>query len=311
MSGEVVKKESEDFHTKYRPKNFDEVLGNKQLVRGMKTLLARGEFPHTVLLHGPLGCGKTSIAKIIASELESSMFSFDELDNAAYRGIESVRELIRKVEYTPMEGKTKVVLMDECHKLTSDAQSALLKTLEHPPPHAYFILCTTDPEKLIPTVLSRCTKYEVEHLKDKHIMILLDRVLQAENIVMKDKVREMIVQRAEGCVRESLVLLKQVIFLPEKRQVKAVVSFKTNKRKVIDLCRAILKKEDWSIIAKIIEGIEEEPESVRRAVLGYVNSVMLRKASAGCMMIYMAFKEPFFNVGKAGVTFSAYKATQY
>lgn len=303
------------FHTQYRPKGFDKVVGNKQTIKSLKSLFKGDKcFTHTFLFYGASGCGKTTFARIIASKLKCSTHDYIEINAGNNRGIDTAREVLRRVPYAPIKGDNKVILIDEVHQATKDFQNALLKVLEDTPEHVYFILCTTQPQKLLLTVRNRCTSYEVEPLTDKQMMILLERICQNQfdaSVNIDKKVKRKITDKAEGCPRQALILLEQVIYLDKKDMLKAIKLFKTQEQKVIDLCRAILKKEGWGKVSKILKGIEEEPESVRRAVLGYMNAVALNKDSAHCMLVYMAFKEPFYDVGKAGLTFACYKALKY
>ncbi|MBT7929472.1 AAA family ATPase [Candidatus Peregrinibacteria bacterium] len=299
-------------HTKHRPQDFKEVIGNKHIVESLESLFDDGKsVAHTFLFHGPSGCGKTTFARIIASKLNCSEFDFVEINAGNNRGIGTAREVLKTVEYKPMQGDTKVILLDEVHQTTKDFQNALLKILEDTPRHAYFILCTTDPRKLLTTIRNRCVTYEVEPLGRKNLTKLLNQIVKKEGGKLKDEVADKLVKKAEGCPRQLLVLLQQVINMSEKNQLKAIKTFKTQEQKVIDLCRAILVKKKWGEIAKILRGIDEDPEYVRRAILGYMNSVMLKSEDPHCMIAYLAFKDPFYDTGKAGLTFSCYKAISY
>ena len=147
-------------HQLYRPESFDEVIGNEDTIERLKAVLGNEiRRPHSYLLHGPAGCGKTTLGRIIAKEVGCKGMDFVELDSADFRGIQSVRGIRRQTAYAPMESECRVWLLDEAHALTNDAQTALLKALEEPPSHVYFILCTTMPEKLLPTLRSRCSQY--------------------------------------------------------------------------------------------------------------------------------------------------------
>lgn len=300
------------FYQKYRPKDFDEVIGNRHIIKSLKSLFNGNKLiSHVFLFYGQSGCGKTTFARIIANKLDCSEHDFTEINAGNNRGIDTAREILKTAHYLPTKGESKVILFDEVHATTKDFQNALLKVLEDTPSHVYFILCTTDPQKLLSTIRNRCVTYEVELLEEKQLKKLLDRASKKEGKMLLKKVRAKLIDKAEGCPRQALILLEEIIHMKGKDQLKAIKVFKTNEQKVIDLCRAILKKERWEKICKILKGIEEEPESVRRAVLGYINSVMLTKNNPHCMLIYLAFKEPFFNTGKAGLTFACYRAVDY
>ena len=302
------------FHTKYRPTELNDVIGNIDTKRKLNALFREGRFEKQVFLfHGASGCGKTTFAGIMAEMLGCSARDFKMINTGNNRGIDTAREVLRTVKLAPMEGNFKVILFDEVHQTTKDFQSALLTTLEDTPHHVYFILCTTDPQKLLPQLRNRCTEYEVKKLSDKGMMKLLCRVcdIELKTDGIEGKILEKIIEKAEGCARRALLLLEDIIYLPADQQLKAIAVFKTQEQRAIDLCRAILQKESWAKVCKILNSMEDDPESVRRAVLGYINSVILKEDSKRCMVIFNCFKEPFFNTGKAGLSFASYKAVNY
>ena len=137
------------FARKYRPKSFKTFIGNQKTIEAVQGILDGRT--HSFMITGPTGCGKTTMGRIIAKELQCLGDDFCEMDSADFRGIDTIRNLRKQIQYRPIEkdSKCRVFLMDEVHKLTGDAQAALLKNLEEPPDHIYFILCTTDPQKVI------------------------------------------------------------------------------------------------------------------------------------------------------------------
>lgn len=296
-------------HIKYRPKTFNKVIGNKYTVRSLKSIIKEGKcHTHMFLFRGSSGCGKTTFARIIKEELNCSDMDYKEINAGNNRGIDTARDVLKNIHYAPIDGEVKVILFDEVHQTTKEFQNALLKAFEDTPQDTYFILCTTHPEKLLPTVRNRCASYEVESLDDDHIKKLLNSVVKKEGTSLLKVVRRRLIAKADGCPRLALVLLEQIIYMKGEDQLKAIRVFQTQEEKVIDLCRALIRKRKWIEITKILKGIDEEPETVRRAVLGYVNAVMLNKESIHCAVIFLAFKEPFFNSGKAGLTFACHRA---
>ena len=168
-------------YLKYRPKDLSQIKGNKSLVDSLNNMLSNKETcPHTFLLHGPTGCGKTTIARIIANELGCHERDFIEINTADLRGIDTSREIINRSQFAPIQGSIMVWLIDECHKLTNDAQNALLKLLEDTPKHIYIILCTTDPQKLLSTIKGRCIQFQVSPLNDIEMFQLLRRIVRDE-----------------------------------------------------------------------------------------------------------------------------------
>jgi len=195
-----------------------------------------------------------------------------------------------------------------CHKLTSDAQHAVLKILEDTPKHVYFILCTTEPERLLNTIRTRCTKFQVSSLTKRKLSSLIKFVLEEENIEgISDKVVSEIVKVSEGSPRNALVLLDSVIDLSsEEEMISTVVDFSVKKEVVIDLCRGLLEGKSWKTIGKILSGIDDEPEKVRYAVLGWMNTVLLKSENDRAALVITNFLDSFMYTGKAGLTLACY-----
>ncbi len=195
----------------YRPTSFDEMIGNEETIEAIRSCLTKSKQPHSYLLHGPAGCGKTTLGRIMAAELGCKGADFMELDAADFRGIDTVRGIRRQIAYAPMEGESRVWLLDECHQFSNDAQNALLKALEEPPSHVYFILCTTVPQKLLPTIRSRCSDHAVSTLTDTQMKYLRRHVVKAEEESMSKAVYAQIVQDSMGHPRRALTILDQVL----------------------------------------------------------------------------------------------------
>ena len=157
---------------KYRPDNLEDFIGGREAISTLKTMLSDTEkCPHVFLFQGPTGCGKTTLARIIASELKCTGDDLKEIDTADFRGIDTARDIRKKLQFKPMESPCRIWIIDECHKMTPDAQNALLKTLEECPDHVYFILCTTEPQKLIKTIVGRCSVFSVNVLSSEPLKL--------------------------------------------------------------------------------------------------------------------------------------------
>ena len=204
-------------HLKYRPQSFEEFVGAESVVESLMTVLGRenGEV-RTFLFVGSSGCGKTTSARIVKSSLNCSDMDFFEYNSANTRGIDTIREITENSKYAPMKGKVKIYLIDECHKMTNDAQNALLKLLEDTPKHVRLILCTTDPEKLIKTIKTRCMIFMFPLLKRSQILKLLKSVCKEEDVDVSDSLLNLITDYSDGCPRQALVMLDQVIDMDEK-----------------------------------------------------------------------------------------------
>lgn len=215
----------------YRPQSFEEVAGQKHIVRTLKNALVSNKIAHAYLFCGPRGTGKTTMAKLFAKALnceegighqcnkcsncvevtEGTHPDVIEIDAASNNGVEQVRELIDKVNYLPIKGKYKVYIIDEVHMMTANAFNALLKTLEEPPAHVIFILATTEPHNILPTIVSRCQRYDFTKVSDADIFERMVEILQKENISYDEKAVNAIISLADGGVRDALSILDQIL----------------------------------------------------------------------------------------------------
>ena len=201
--------------------------------------------------------------------------------------------------------------MDEAHKLSNDAQNALLKVLEDTPSHVYFILCTTEPEKLIGTVRDRCMTYQVSPLLSPVIRKLLDWVCQEEKVKIGDEVLKEIVRVSNGSPRQALVYLDQVIDIPDdKAALQAITDNTISEAQVLEICQLLLKdrKDKWVQMSKLIKGVNAEPESVRYAVLSYLASTLLSQDNDRIAQMIRLFSDSFIYSGRAGMVLSLYLA---
>jgi DNA polymerase-3 subunit gamma/tau len=300
-------------HIQYRPDTLEEIVGNKSTVKALTAILERDreDIPHTFLFHGASGCGKTTFARIIANHLGCTGADFVEINAGNNRGIETARTILKTINYKPLSRGVKVILLDEVHATTKDFQNALIKPLEDTPEHVYFILCTTNPSKLLKTVINRCTSFEVKKLSVTLLSELIEGVLNEEDKEVEEEMIELMATKADGCPRQVLVLLDQVIDLKPKEQKRAVQAFVTEEEKIIDLCRLLLNKNSkWDKVAKILKGLKEDPEGIRWALLTYMNKVLLDKENTQASIVISYFEEPFFNSGNAGLTLACLKCLE-
>ena len=294
---------------KHRPKLLKDFLGNEDITKALRSMMEREEMPHTILFTGPSGCGKTTLARIFASRLKCSQRDFIENNAADFRGIDSVRDILRQMVLAPMNGSCRVWLLDECHQLSKDAQHALLKALEDTPKHVYFLLATTEPTKLLPTIKTRCVAFDVKPLDDKVMNVLLCSIAQKEGLDgFPQEVLDQIIQDSFGSARMALSILDKIINMDSQDMLEAAKQQATEQNEAIDLCRALIGKKPWKDVAKIVQGIEQDPEQVRRAVLGYAQSVLLKSGMGQAYFVMTAFKEPFYDLGKPGLTLACYEA---
>ena len=293
---------------KYRPASFDEVAGakNRATVSALRKLLESGNPPHAYALVGPFGSGKTTISRLIANALGCVGDDFRELDSADFRGIDHIRDLRRLSHYKPMHGPCRVWLLDECAKLTNDAQHALLKGLEDPPDHCYYVLATTDPEKLLPTIRSRCSTHQVHLLADDEMLRLLRRVAAREGAEVPVPALRRVVEAARGHARDALQMLETVIADPASAEAVALGASEAQ-AKSIDLCRALIQPGGWKKVRTILADLRnDDPEEIRRAVMGYCASVLLGGENPRAGEVMQQFADPTYDNGFPGLVLAAY-----
>ncbi len=198
-------------YRKYRPKKFADVLGQKEVVEVLEKSIKNNNLAHAYLFSGDRGTGKTSVARIFAQEIGSSPDDIFELDAASNRGIAEIREIREMVNIKPISSKYKVYIIDEVHMLTKDAFNALLKTLEEPPTYVIFILATTEKEKVLPTIISRCQVFDFKNPSKEVIQELLQKVVLEEKREIDQESLEKIAFEARGSFRDSLSILQKVL----------------------------------------------------------------------------------------------------
>ncbi|MFZ2796539.1 MAG: AAA family ATPase [Prolixibacteraceae bacterium] len=294
-------------YLKYRPNALTEIEGNREIVITLRGMFKKNEIPHSMLFHGPTGCGKTTLARIVAKELGCTENNLIEIDTAQFRGIDTVRDLRKNIQYTPLGGGIRVYIIDEVHKMTGDAQNAFLKILEDTPLHIYFILCTTDPQSLLPTIKGRCSQFQVQLLSDDDMKSLLTKIAELENDSIEDEIIEQITQDSQGHPRNALQILEQVLSTPKKRRLTIAQQAAIEQSESIALCRALMKKQGWSEVKKILQGLKgQDAEGIRRVVIGYASSVLLNTDNAVAGLILEAFQEPTYNMGFPGIVLACY-----
>ena len=296
-------------YQKYRPTELSQVKGNADILQTIEGMLSKIETcPHTFLLHGETGCGKTTIARIISTKLGCVGPDYKEVDTADFRGIDSVRDIRQNSQFMPMQGRCRVWVLDEIHKMTGDAQNALLKILEDTPAHVYFILCTTDPQKLLATIRGRCIEFQVKPLSESQMKGLLKTIVRREKDTLEEEIFDQIIQDSLGHPRNAIQILEQVLNVSAERRLEVAKQTAAAQSQGIELCRLLFKKSStWKEISTVLTGLkEQDAEGIRRMVLGYCQSTLLKTDNERAGLVLECFMEPNFTNGHPQLVHAAY-----
>lgn len=231
------------FYTKYRPQTWDEVAGQMHIAQTLMNALDNQEVAHALLFAGKHGTGKTTVARILAKELGAVGSDLVEIDAASNRGIDDARRLKESTFFVPINGPVKVFILDEAHMLTKEANNALLKTLEEPPPGVYFILCTTNPQKLIPTILSRCQQHNFRTISPEVIVMQLEKICASEKLGYDHSALEIIARQANGSMRDAISMLDL---------------FSNYGFVTVEKVKEVLGLADRKLIEKMLDGLADE-----------------------------------------------------
>ncbi len=272
---------------KWRPKQFEDVVGQEHVTRTLKNAIESGRVAHAYLFVGPRGIGKTSLARIFAKALdcekgptttpccECSMcreiaagnaLDVQEIDGASNNGVDQVRDLRDQVQFAPSHGKFKIIIIDEVHMLSTAAFNALLKTLEEPPPHVKFIFATTEGDKVLPTIISRCQRFDLRRIQTPLIVERLRHICTAEHITIEDDALLAVARGAEGGMRDALSALDQLISFKGDALTEddVLAVFGLVSRKSLENLAAAVLKGDMGEILKLVEMFDSAGKDLRR-----------------------------------------------
>ena len=302
---------------KWRPQNFQELIGQEHVQRALVNALNDDRLHHAYLFTGTRGVGKTTIARIFSKSLnceqgitstpcgkcatcveiaEGRYVDLIEVDAASRTGVDDTRELLENVQYAPTRGRYKVYLIDEVHMFSKSSFNALLKTLEEPPPHVKFLLATTDPQKLPVTILSRCLQFNLKRLPVSLIISHLQHILDAENVEHNVTALQLIAEAADGSMRDALSLLDQALAFGggviKEQEVRDMLG-SVSRDKVINLLAAMLKR-DASLTLQLIADLSEfspDFENVLAELLSLLHHMSLAKTVPEALDEFVSSRE--------------------
>ena len=292
-------------YRKYRPSSFSEVSGENEIVKSLKLSLKNKSMAHAYLFSGPRGVGKTTIARLIAKGVncrnlkengepcnecknckainEARFSDLIEVDAASNRSIDEIRSLKEKINYQPVEGLKKVYIIDEAHMLTKEAFNALLKTLEEPPAHVIFILATTELEKILPTIISRCQRYDFKPLDLEEMKSGLEHILKEENLSMTDDVYPVIYENSSGSMRDSISILERLIVTANGKEINLKIAEDTlgitPSSRIKIFLNKILNENEYDIINEL-ESLANESFDIElffKDLAKYCKNAILKK----------------------------------
>lgn len=268
-----------ELYREHRPDNLDDVIGQPDAVRIVRMAFKKKKVAHSWLLMGDSGVGKTTTARIIADMLGCDKSDFFEYNAADFNGIDSIREIRSRMQFSGLsKKKTRVYLLDEMHQLSKPAQNAMLKILEEPPPHVYFFLCTSEPNKVIKAIHTRCTKLALRAISIKDLQGLVKKAAKRFKIKLRsEQVLNCIVNAAEGSARQALVFLEMLQGVKSEENQLSIIEKNEAKAPAIMIARALLdRRTKWTDMSKILKDTAgEDVEKMRHMILAYMTTILL------------------------------------
>jgi len=271
--------EPEPLITKYRPKIFDEIIGHDTVMKSLQAALFSSSHPHSFLLTGPRGVGKTSIARLIGQYFGAEII---EIAAAVYSGVDEMRALVGSAQSFGFKGNgMRLFLLDECHRLSRNAWDALLKLLEEPPFFIYIAMCTTEPDKVPETIRSRCYQIPLRPLQPDDLEIILWMVAEGEKWTVQEEIMNAVVAAAEGSPRTALSMLQAVHHVTELTEARELISVMDKGSPLVELLQALMRgPRDWSAVRKYLQRLtDQDYEQAPAFAARYIAAGLLRSES--------------------------------
>lgn len=295
--------QNSSLNTKYRPTTFDDVIGQDHITSSLKKVVADRRAKSFVFI-GPSGTGKTTLARILANAFAGGKLTqgnLDEVSAADHTGVNDMRDVITRSQYRAMGASPiKAIILDEAHRLSGNAWDVLLKPIEEPPAHVYWMICTTDERKLPLTLKTRCLRYVLKPVKEELLTDLLVTVADAEKLTTPDEVLEAIAESSGGSPRQALVYLEACAHAKTAAEARETMRSAVQSKEVADLCRWLLSNQgrSWAEAMKYVKALEGmDAEGIRIAAVNYFAAVLMNtkgeKQALPLLRLMEAFSTPY------------------
>lgn len=306
-----------DLAKKYRPSTVDEIIGQESACAIMKKWIEKKTIPHAILFTGPSGCGKTTGARALCKELGVSKEDLAEMNASDDNGIDAARKIRQRANKYPIAGKKRAFIIDEAHGMTKPAQNAILKTLEEPNDFTYLMICTTEPGKLLRTIVTRCAEIKMKSVSGASIGFLVNSICKMEGGKLDKTVLRRIVEVADGSPRKAIKILESVIGLDSTEKMLDAVESSESREFGISIARCLFDyHKTWKDAAAILKNMEDEPEGVRQIIMSYCTSILINSGASNAKIakraawILNCLREPIYTAPRQLLALSIYEVYQ-